>query len=297
MSDAGAAPAAGGQGGAPAAGGTAAPAAGTTAATTTTGATQTGGSTDWAASFSDNDLKSYAQNKGWKDPSEAVNSYRQLEKLHGVPAERLLKLPDKPDAPEWADINLKLGVPKDAKEYQFDVPKEYGDDKFADTAKDWFHKAGVPKSRAEAIVKNWNEYVGQKITAEKAAYQAEQVKQADGLKKEWGAAYDQNLQMAKRAAQAFGFEEPVIDKLQQSMGFASVMKLMHSLQTKIGEDSFVGGSQNNNSFGGVMTPGQAQAQIALRKKDVDFASRLGKKDSAAMEEWTTLHKMAFPDQY
>lgn len=293
MSD-GAAPAGntGGQGGATAANG-GAPASSTGAAGTPATGTQAG--SDWTTGIANEELRSYAQTKGWKDVASLTDSYRQYEKLQGVPQERLLRLPDKPEDPAWADINTKLGVPKEAKEYQFEVPKEFGDEEFSNKAKEWFHKNGVPKAKAEAIVKNWNEYVAGKMNEDRQSYQADIAKQTEGLKKEWGAAFDQNVKMGKMAALAFGFDEGTINKLESSMGFAGVMKFMHNLQTKIGEDKFVGSNQNNSSFGNIMTPEQAKSQIKLRQQDVEFKNRLVKKDAIAMEEWTSLHKMAFPE--
>lgn len=279
------------------AGAGAAAASATTTTTATTGAAAAAATTHWSDSFQDAELKGYTQTKGWKDPAELANSYRQFEKLQGVPQERLLRLPEKADDPAWADINYKLGMPKDAKEYQFEVPKEFGDDEFATTAKDWFHKNGVSKKGAENIVKSWNEYVAGKMTADKARISVEATAQEANLKKEWGAAHDQNMELAKRAAHAFGFDAPTISKLQQAMGYDGVMKFMHSIQSKIGEDNFVSSSKSNNNFGNMLTPSQAKEQIAMKKKDIDFISRVTNKDSAALSEWTQLHKFAHPDQY
>lgn len=268
------------------------------------GATGGDGAVDWTKSITNEELRGYATNKGWKSSEEAINSYRNFEKLQGVPQERILRLPEKADDPAWQDIGYKLGVPRDPKEYQFEVPKELGDENFATVAKDWFHKNGVPKTKAEAIVKSWNEYVAKTVGDQQTARTNAVTQQADALKKEWGAAHDQNRESALRAARAFwpantkeGFDTKVVDSLQGALGLDGTLKFLHSLQTKIGEDSFVGGSQNNSNFSGVMTPAQAKDQIALRKKDLDFTSKLQKGDMTAKDEWTKLHKMAFPDQY
>lgn len=265
-------------------------------ATAPTTGTPTASSAHWSDSFADADLKGYTQSKGWKDPSELANSYRQFEKLQGVPQDRIIKLPEKSDDPAWQDINYRLGVPKSAKEYQFDVPEGMTKD-FAESAKDWFHKSGIPKAAAEKVVKSWNEHVVGMINTEKANFEAQKVEQTSSLKKEWGAAFEQNVNMANAAAKMFGINQQQVEALGKSMGPAAAMKFLHSLQVKVGEDSFVNGHQNSNNFSGIMTPDQAKAQIELRKKDPDFSSRLLKKESNATNEWTNLHKMAHPDQY
>ncbi len=252
---------------------------------------------DWVAGISDEGLRGYVQTKGWKEPSQLADSYRNFEKLQGAPQERIIRLPEKADDPSWSEINFKLGVPKEAKEYQFEIPKEHGDEKFAGKAKEWFHKNGVPRTKAESIVKEWNTYVAETVAADKAEYATNINAQKELLKKEWGAAHDQNMESAKRAAQAFGWlGTPMIDKLEYALGVDGTMKFLHSLNSKIGEDSFVTGNKNNSSFTGMMTPAQAKEQIANRKKDVDFVNRLMKKDATTVAEWNQLNKMAAGEQ-
>ncbi len=279
----------GGQGGAPAAtGGTTTPPA---AASGTPPANE---ASSWTTGFDPTDV-GYVENKGWKSPKEVLDSYRHFETAMGVPKERLLKLPEKADDPAWAEINTKLGVPLQAKDYQFEVPKEYGDEKFADNAKEWFHKNGVPKAKAEGIVKEWNQYVAAQITAQREATNNQVAQEEVSLKKEWGTAFDQNVKMGRMAALTHGFDEPTINKLQSVMGFAGVMKFMHGLQTKMGEDGFVSGSKNQSNFGRIMSPSQAQDRINTLKLDADFRAKLLKGDAASKDEWDSLNRMASPE--
>src|SRR5690349_8033208 len=84
-----------------------------------------GGDAKWYSGFESPELRGFVETKGWKDPGAAVESYRQLEKTIGVPAERLLKLPDKADAPEWKEIRAKVGVgaPEKPEDYGIPVPE------------------------------------------------------------------------------------------------------------------------------------------------------------------------------
>src|SRR4051812_22872278 len=79
----------------------------TTAATTTT--TTAAANAPWYGGVADAELRGFAELKGWKSPDDALVSYRNLEKLQGVPPERLLKLPEKADDPAWSEIHGKLG--------------------------------------------------------------------------------------------------------------------------------------------------------------------------------------------
>jgi len=58
---------------------------------------------EWYAGIADEGLRGYVQTKGFKDPGALAESYRNLEKLQGVPQERLLKLPPG----ESVDIELQ----------------------------------------------------------------------------------------------------------------------------------------------------------------------------------------------
>lgn len=243
---------------------------------------------DWLSGLSD-DAKGYVQNKGFKDPAAAIDSYRNLEKLMGVPKERLLKLPEKEDDPAWAEVHARLGKPATADEYKID-----GENKeFAKWAKGTFHELGLSKKQAETLFGKYNEFA-QGITAKQSQAMAEQLQASEAsLKKEWGAAYDQNLMTAKKAAMAFGLTEDVINKLESAMGYDGVMKFMQSVGSKVGEDSFVTSGQSARGFG-AMTPEQARNRIAALKQDKDFAIKLSNGNAEARGEWDRLNQWAMP---
>lgn len=248
--------------------------------------------TDWTSGFSE-ERKGYVQNKGFKDPSMVLDSYQNLEKLIGVPPDRVLKLPEKDDAPEWGGIWERLGVPKDAKEYKIDVPKEGGDPQFAEMARAMFKEAGLTSKQAETIVKRWNETAVQNSTSRAEAYQAQVNNDITGLKKEWGAAYDQEMRKAKKATVQFGIDGATIDKLEQGMGYGGLMKFLSKIGGAIGEHDFVGGSSGQNF--GAMTPAQATAKIAALRQDPGFVKRYTSGDFSAKQEMDNLHRMAYPE--
>lgn len=71
----------------------------------------------WIDSLGD-EAKGYIENKGWKEPGDLLNSYQNLEKLRGVPEDRLLRMPDDPNAEGAFDpIYDKLGRPEAPDKY------------------------------------------------------------------------------------------------------------------------------------------------------------------------------------
>lgn len=253
------------------------------------------GGPDWTNGLSQ-DLRGYVENKGFKDPSSLADSYRNLEKLLSAPKERLLRLPDKEDAPEWGDVYNRMGRPGSADEYDIKPPQGETNDTFAKWARDNFHELGLSKKQAQGLANRWNDYVnnGQKSSQESMVAQV--AAEEAGLKKEWGMAFDQNVGLAKRAAATFGVTSEVLDKMESSMGFGGVMRFMHSLGAKLGEDTFVGGGNQGGGGFGVMSPAAALNRLAELRKDHGFIKRYAAGDIAAKDEMNKLHRFAYPDE-
>lgn len=264
-------------------------------ATTATGGGQAAAAAaaaDWTTGF-DPVSKDYVTNKGFRGPGDLLNSYQNLEKLMGGPKEKLIRLPDKADDPAWKDIFGKLGRPEKPEEYKLPVPE--GDKgEFAKTASEWFHEAGVSRSQAEKIAAKWNEFQAATVAQTKQAQETKINQGAEALRQEWGGAYDQNMAVVDRMAAQFGLKEDQLVALRDSLGPQAAAKLLHSIGSKLSEDSFVTGGKDS-SFG-AMSSGSAQARINSLKGDSDFRRRLMSGDVSAKEEWTKLHKMAFPGE-
>src|SRR4030065_43092 len=105
-----------------------------------------------------------------------------------------------------------------------------------------------------------------------------------------GAAYDKNLQIARAAAKTFGLTTEVIDTLEDAMGLKATMTLLHNLGSRLGEDSFEGGSGRLSS---AMSPAEAQARITSLKNDAGFRQKLINGDVTAKKEMHDLHVFAY----
>lgn len=248
---------------------------------------------DWTSGLND-ELKGFVQNKGFKDPVAVLDSYRNLEKLIGVPQERVLKLPEKDEDPAWGQIFERLGKPKDAKEYDVKVP-EGGDPAFADWARKTFHDLNLPKKQADALAAKWGEFATGVQSQQAEAYKTKVAGEEAELKKKWGLAYEQNIGVAKQATQAFGIDAAKVDKLEQALGFAGLMEFMHTIGSKIGEGSFVIGD-GAPGFKGALAPAAALARINALRADPSFVAKYTSGDAGAREEMARLHEMAYPSQ-
>lgn len=263
-----------------------------TSGTPDTGSIGNSSVSDWTSTLTP-EMRGFVQNKQFKDPSAVLESYVNLEKLHGVPQERLLKLPEKADAPEWNDIYGKLGKPSKADDYKIPMPEKGGDPEFVKWAKEAFHKANLTTKQAELVATKWNEYSAKQVQAQMEVGEAKAKAQEISLKKEWGAAFDQNMGIAKKAAVAFGVTADILDAIESSVGYDGAIKFMHTLGSKVGEHNFV--SQGSSQGFGVNTPDMAKQRIQALRGDPSFVKDYTNGVSSARMMMEKLHKEAYPD--
>lgn len=243
---------------------------------------------DWTTGLND-DMRNFVQNKGFKDVTAVLDSYRGLEKAIGAKAEHLIKLPENMDTPEGRAVWERLGAPKDAKEYKIEIPKEHGDPKLADGLREIAHKTGMTHKQVEGLVNWWNERTGGAIKMSQEAHQTRLTDAHNNLKKEWGAAYEQNKNLADQGAIKMGMGEKEVKALGAALGPDKALMLLHKLGTATGEASFVSGQ---SAGGSVLAPQAAMAEINSLKNDPNFAKRIASGDKEALRQLTRLHEQA-----
>lgn len=143
-------------------------------------------------------------------------------------------------------VDPKTIVPETADGYALPVP-EGEDGAFAKTAASWFHEAGVPPVQAEKLAAKWNEFAAtQKAAQAEAEAAAEAQAQAKfesetaALKQEWGAKYDANIELGRRAFSQFGFTQDIADAVEAKVGPAQLFKIFAKIGEGLGEDSALG---------------------------------------------------------
>lgn len=237
----------------------------------------------------------YVANKGWNEPKQAIESYRNLEKLMGADkAGNAVVLP-KPDAakPELDAFYNRLGRPAEPAGYGLE--KIAGaDPEFSKTAGAWFHELGLTQKQGEALATKWSEHVGSMTTAGAEAKTNAFAADDAALKSSWGQAFAQNVAAAQAGARGLGLDNDTIDKLQGALGHKGTMELLHKIGSKVGESDFITGD-GLEKFGNALTPGQAKAKIQERMSDKSFTTRYLNKDAEAVAEMKRLHEHAYPE--
>lgn len=238
----------------------------------------------------------YAQNKGWTEPKQVLDGYRNLEKLMGADkAGQTVVVPKDGASPEeTAAFYNRLGRPADAAGYKLPVP-DGADPAFSKVAAEQFHKLGLTAKQGESLTAWWNETAGSAKAQTDGAKQAQFEADAQSLRTEWGAAFEQNKVAASAAARGLGLDAPTIDKLESAMGHKGVMDFFYKIGAKMGEGSFVTG-EKTESFGNAMTPGQAKARIAERMSDKSWTADYIGGNKEKLAEMTRLQGFAFPPE-
>ena len=231
----------------------------------------------------------FVNNKGFKTVEDVVTGYRNLEKFTGVPADKILKMPDENNADEVNAFYKKLGRPEKAEDYKFEIA-EGQDDAIAKAIAPELFKAGLSQKQAAAIYKTLE---AAKIEQTKAAEQAA-IKAEEDLKTEWGNNYDKNLEAAKQAAKIAGVTAEQIEALQKATDYKTVMNIFKNLASKFGEDTLKGAGDNNQSRF-TLTPQQAREKIEQLKSNAEWQQKMSSGDKATIQEYNELSKIAVSD--
>lgn len=261
--------------------------------------TETKTDADWKAALPE-DLRVHPSLKDIKDLSALANSFVNGQKLIGADRATLVQVPG-PDADDATknDFYSKLGRPENADGYELPVDEKMFSDGFKrnEEMEKWFkdeaHKAGLSTTQAKALY-------GSFINYSKGVFDqtSTEIKQArdnaiSSLKTEWGAAYESQINRAKGVVNEFMDDDMKNFLASSGLGdHPTFIKTMAALGKALGEDTIGEKSKSEN----VMTPGEANAAIAAKRRDTAFMQQYqngtAPGHAAAVAEMDRLYKMA-----
>ena len=195
-------------------------------------------------------------------------------------------IPPAKDADEAAIASWrkKIDVPEAASDYTIAMPEGVDktdiDIQFHENISKVFHDKNVPRETVKALNDMWNDHAValQKVSTEAHADYAEESSKT--LKKEWGADYDKNLEIANRAMEKFygeDFEEFRHVKTEQGTNLAdSPMQLKYF--ARLGTEFMESGGLT--PFQSAADRESAAEEISdLRKKASDASARGDSKEA------------------
>ena len=224
-------------------------------------------STDWKASLSD-EVRADKSLENIKDIESLAKSYVHAQKLVG--AEKI-PVPNKyATEKDWDAVYEKLGRPKSADGYKYQLPEEQ---KVDETALKNFsaqaHKLGLLPTQAQGVVNFYNEMMGKQVADADSVALAQREKAMTELKTEWGQAFDQKLQKANNVvSQVFpkGIMSMNLEDGTKIGDQPEVIKAFAALADKMGEDNIVQASGPT-----YLTPKELDKQIGSLTADPQSA--------------------------
>lgn len=145
-------------------------------------------------------------------------------------------------AKSYINLEKKLGAPKEPeryeeKDYTYQLPENYKvNEDLINPIREKAIELGVKPEAFKQLVETFTSKEHEILQQSEESVEAEIKALQDGLKKEWGESYDNNLKIAEDTFKRFATEEDQdrFTKLSPE-GQLAVAKIMHNVSTKIGE--------------------------------------------------------------
>ena len=215
-----------------------------------------------------------------------AKSYTHLVKKMGVPAEQLLRLPEAGESMD--DVYNALGRPETHENYDMgDYAPESTED-FRQLA----HQIGLNNDQANVLFDAYVNAMAGQQEHEQSAFEQFEVENTQALQKEWGGAFDKNVELARRAFMNFATPEAVEIMEQTGLGnHPEILKVFSRIGELLQEDSVLPGS-STPVLGG-MNPAQAQETFNNKMADPEFRNAYldgyHPNHAQAVQEITKLH--------
>lgn len=232
---------------------------------------------DWRTSLSE-DVAAHSAIKDIKTVEDLAKATINAQKMVG--ADKVV-IPTKDQGREaWDEVYNKLGRPEKPEGYQLPedgMPENMPLDEAAmGDLRSAAHSLGMNKQQFAGLVRYMAEKSAENQESRSAAMEHSREEAVAELRSEFGAAFDQNVTMARDAVEKFGGDslKQVLDKT--GLGnHPEVVKAFAKVGRLIAEDEIIG---RGSRAGFTMTPQEAQAQIQMKQGDREF-----------MKAYTTSH--------
>ena len=254
---------------------------------------------DWKASLPE-DLRTDPSLTDIKDVGNLAKSYINGQKLIG---KNRIALPDeKATDEEMSAFYSQVGRPEKSDGYQFgdrpELPEgmEY-DEGFETQFKDMAYQSGLSAKQAKAIYDGYHKYIIAKAETEGKTNAAQSEEWVKSLKQDFGKAYHERVDLAKRAVDSYADDKVKGWLAQTGMGNNPMFVKMFA---KIGEGLAEGKSDSSGARSFTMTPDQAKQEIARYNRDSTFMQAYSSGDhtghQAAVDKMNSLYRLAYPDE-
>lgn len=224
---------------------------------------------NWYDGIQDQGTKDWVVAKGFKDSDSLAHSAFNLEKLMGHDkAGRTFVLPDDKSTPEEiAAYHTKIGVPADPKEYLRDLKLPDGHvPEYAEAMSAAAKAAGLTPKQFAALNEHNTKFATEYQAKAAEAQSAKSTQEYTEVVKEWGKEADANIELGRRAIDAFfpgkdrAEKMQSFDALESAMGTGAALRLISKIGANMGEHRMVEGSDQ-----GVASKSVAEARMEVTR--------------------------------
>jgi hypothetical protein len=213
----------------------------------------------------------------YKTPTEAVVGGYHAARFVGVPADRVLKLPEKPDDPAWGDIRARVGwkAPEKPEDYGIAVPEGFPPE-YAQTIAATAHKLGVPKDTLLALAAENDKYVQAAMKAQDEQLRTRLGAADEAMKQALGAKYGEVTELTARALANAGLTPEAVNAAEQALaleGDGSALVAFRKLVTAYAEKTREAPFHDGGAPARAMTPEQAVATKQQKMADPDWRAK------------------------
>jgi hypothetical protein len=237
-------------------------------------------------------LKPFVNKEGEVNVANLLKSYVDTKKSFGnkiaIPSEHATD-------DEWADFYEKVaGHPKEIDKYEVTRPEESKiSPEFFESIKAKLHASKVPAAQANEFFKSLEEESVKFQSDMDAGMKKKMDEEVQGLKKEWGAAFDQNAKAASSVVIEYGDDE--FKQYAKDSGLTSDVKFtkfLLSISNELNSEAPDRGTKGNNNAG-FLTPGDAVVKINEMRGDAKhpFNDKNHPSHNDAVEEMKKLYEM------
>ena len=198
--------------------------------------------------------------RSFTNPADLAKSYVHAQRMIG--ADKVALPGNSATDDEWRAIYQKLGAPDDPQKYQFSESPQVLDESAIGEFRNAAFEAGLNNRQAETVAK----FMDTTLQGAQAKFeqQAEELRYGgeQELRKEWGQAFDQRVELAYKAAIDTLGSADLLDEIKLADGrmlgdHPAIVKMFAKIAEQIGEDNLVGDTTEM-----VMTPAEASQRIS-----------------------------------
>lgn len=236
-----------------------------------------------------------------KDIPNLAKSYINAQKMIGRDK---IPLPTPGNEQEFLTTMDALGRPETPEGYKWERPADLPPEATVSAQEsEWLrktaHKYGMLPGQFQGLLTEWSRFRHESMTAEVANSTNVRAQEEMALKEEWGAAFEQKMQMGEKAFNRFA-SEPMKKAIIEAGGFTKVApefaRMFAAVGAAIGEDAMRGSQDGAGRF--IMTPSEAMAAANRIKADPKhpYWDNKSPAHNDAVAEVNRLYQLAHPDQ-